>query len=68
MRVADAIAPNEFDLEFLTGVAVGDLEDALGTADWARRLGPGTVLTTSLRPRDAAAGTIEVLAVSGEGA
>ncbi len=65
---ANIITPNQFELEFLTGVEIGDLEDALGAADRARRLGPETVLTTSLRRRDAAAGTIEMLVVSEEGA
>ena len=65
---ADIITPNQFELEFLTAVEIGDLGDALGAADEARRLGPETVLTTSLRRREAPAGTIEMLAVSGEGA
>ena len=65
---ADVITPNQFELEFLTGGEVGDLDDALGAADEARSLGPGTVLTTSLRRREAGADTIEMLAVSGEGA
>jgi pyridoxine kinase len=65
---ADIITPNQFELEFLTSVKIGDLDDALRAADEARRLGPETVLTTSLRRRDAGAGTIEMLAVSGEGA
>ncbi len=65
---ANIITPNQFELEFLTGVEIGDLEDALGAADEASRLGPETVLTTSLRRWDAAADTIEMLAVSEEGA
>ncbi len=65
---ADVITPNQFELEFLTGVEVGDLDDALEAAEKARKLGPETVLTTSLRRRDATADTIEMLAVSGEGA
>ncbi len=65
---ADIITPNQFELEFLTGLEVGDLYEALEAADEARRLGPETVLTTSLRRRDADADTIEMLAVSGEGA
>ena len=65
---ADVVTPNQFELEFLTGAEVGDLDDALGAADEARRLGPETVLTTSLRRGEAPAGTIEMLAVSGEGA
>jgi pyridoxine kinase len=65
---ADVITTNQFEGEFLTGVEVRDLDDALGAADEARRLGPETVLTTSLRRWDAAADTIEMLAVSEEGA
>ena len=68
VRAADVITPNQFELEFLTGVEVGDLDDALGAADEAKRLGPETVLTTSLRRTDAPVDTIEMLAVSGEGA
>ena len=66
--VADVITPNQFELEFLTGVEIEDLDDALVAADEARRLGPETVLTTSLRRTDADTDTIEMLAVSGEGA
>ena len=65
---ADVITPNQFELEFLTGVEIRDLDDALRAADEARRLGPETVLTTSLRRREMEADTIEMLAVSGEGA
>jgi len=65
---ADVITPNQFELEFLTGMEVRDLDGALEAAYETRRLGPETVLTTSLRRRDAAADTIEMLAVSGEGA
>jgi pyridoxine kinase len=63
---ADIITPNQFELEFLTGVEIGDLDDALGAAEKARRLGPETVLTTSLRRKDAAPDTIEMLVVSEE--
>jgi pyridoxine kinase len=65
---ADVITPNQFELEFLTGLQVEDLDDALKAADQARRLGPESVLTTSLRRTDAPVDTIEMLAVSKEGA
>ncbi len=65
---ADVITPNQFELEFLTGTAIGDLEDALQASDKARGLGPEIVLTTSLRRNDAPEDTIEMLAVSDEGA
>ncbi len=65
---ADYITPNQFELEFLTGVEVSTLDDALEASDKARRLGPAVVLTTSLRRKDAEKNTIEMLAVSGEAA
>ena len=65
---ANVITPNQFELEFLTGSKIRDLEDALQAADKARGLGPETVLTTSLRRRDSSADTIEMLTVSDEGA
>jgi pyridoxine kinase len=65
---ADVITPNQFELEFLTGVEVRNPDDALEAAEKARESGPETVLTTSLRRRDATADTIEMLAVSEEGA
>lgn len=65
---ADIITPNQFELEYLTGAEIGTLGDALRAADLAREMGPGLVLITSLQRRDAPDGTIEMLAVSGEGA
>lgn len=61
---ADVITPNQFEIEFLTGMGIATLDDALGASDKARRLGPETVLTTSLRRTDAEEGAIEMLAVS----
>lgn len=65
---ADIITPNQFELEYLTGVPVTTLDSALAAADKARAMGPALVLVTSLHRRDAPPGTIELLAVSGEGA
>lgn len=65
---ADIITPNQFELEYLTQTRIETMEDALESAQKARRLGPRTALVTSLRRRDAEAGTIEMLAVSGGGA
>lgn len=65
---ADVITPNQFELEYLTGVEVSTLEDALEASEKARRLGPETILTTSLRRMDGSEEAIEMLAVSGGGA
>ncbi|MFC4427863.1 pyridoxal kinase PdxY [Deinococcus navajonensis] len=69
---ADIITPNQFELELLTGRAVVTLDDALAAAHALReRLRPGgprIVLLTSLVRQDAPEGTIETLAVTGEGA
>ena len=66
--VADIITPNQFELGFLTDTEPEDLASTLDSADAARALGPSTVLVTSFlrpeRPED----TIELLAVTGEGA
>ena len=65
---ADIITPNQFELEFLTGHSVDTLDHALVAADAARAMGPELVLITSLQRDGAPADTIELLAVSGEGA
>jgi len=65
---ADIITPNQFELEFLTGHTVDTLEHALEAADAARAMGPDLVLVTSLQRDGASADTIELLAVSGDGA
>src|SRR3954467_12832242 len=65
---ADVITPNQFELEFLTGMSIGTIEDALEAADRVRVLGPRVVLITSLRRKDAPEGTVEMLAVTGRGA
>jgi pyridoxine kinase len=66
--VADIITPNQFELGFLTHTAPEDLASTLDSADAARALGPATVLVTSVlrpgRPED----TIELLAVTDDGA
>lgn len=69
---ADLVTPNQFELELLTGRTVDTLEQALSAAQALRgRLnpaGPRVVLVTSLVRSDAPEGSIETLAVTGEGA
>ena len=66
--VADIITPNQFELGFLTHTEPADLASTLVSADAARALGPSTVLVTSVLRPDRPEGTIELLAVTGEGA
>ncbi len=65
---ADIITPNQFELGFLTGTEPADLESTLVSADLARAMGPQTVLVTSVERPDAPEGTIEMLAVTDDGA
>ncbi|HET6704128.1 pyridoxal kinase PdxY, partial [Amycolatopsis sp.] len=70
--VADILTPNQFELGFITGrESLGEpsaLEDVLAAVDAMRELGPTTVLVTSVARADAPTDTIEMLAVTGEGA
>jgi pyridoxine kinase len=65
---AQVITPNQFELELLTGRGTGTLPEVLAAADAARALGPEVVLVTSVVHADAAPGTLDMVAVSGEGA
>jgi pyridoxine kinase len=66
--VADLITPNQFELGFLTDTSPESLESTLDSADAARALGPATVLVTSLLRPDRPGDTIEMLAVTADGA
>ncbi len=65
---AQLITPNQFELELLTGLGTSTLPEVLAAADAARALGPEIVLVTSVVHTDAEPGTIDMVAVSGEGA
>jgi pyridoxine kinase len=65
---ADTITPNQFELGFLTDTEPDTLASTLSSADAARAMGPSTVLVTSLLRPDRAEDTIEMLAVTGQGA
>ncbi|MFT4212166.1 MAG: pyridoxal kinase PdxY [Microbacterium sp.] len=65
---ADVITPNQFELGFLTGTEPADLASTLASADLARALGPRTVLVTSVERPDRLEDTIEMLAVTDDGA
>src|SRR3954451_5887528 len=65
---ADIITPNQFELGFLTDTEPDTLESTLSSADAAMAMGPSTVLVTSVLRADRPDGTIEMLAVTGDGA
>ncbi|HEY9562298.1 MAG TPA: pyridoxal kinase PdxY [Nocardioides sp.] len=65
---ADLITPNQFELGFLTGTEPRTLTETLASADLARAMGPRTILVTSVEQPDAPAETIEMLAVTDDGA
>ena len=65
---ADLITPNQFELGFLTETDPGDLDSTLASVERARAMGPNTVLVTSVLRPDRPEGTIEMLAVHGDGA
>jgi pyridoxine kinase len=68
---ADVITPNQFELGFLIERELGErptLEEVLDAADVARTTGPDTVLVTSVLHARQPPETIEVLAVTGDGA
>ena len=64
---AQVITPNQFELEFLTGRTVRTLSDVVEAAQAARRLGPGTVLVTSVDVDDLEAGTLDLVVATADG-
>jgi pyridoxine kinase len=65
---ADLITPNQFELGYLTGTEPADLDSTLASADAARAMGPSSVLVTSVERPEADPDTIEMLAVTPDGA
>ncbi len=65
---ADLITPNQFELGFLTGTSPDTLESTLASVDLVRADGPSTVLVTSVDRPERPEESIEMLAVTDEGA
>ncbi|WP_345502047.1 pyridoxal kinase PdxY [Pedococcus ginsenosidimutans] len=65
---ADLITPNQFELGFLTDTEPRTIEETLASVELARAMGPSTVLVTSVERPDAPEHTIEMMAVTGDGA
>jgi pyridoxine kinase len=62
---ADAITPNQFELDFLSGIKTNALADALKAVKRLHGAGPKTILVTSLHVEDTPKDSIDLLA-SGE--
>ena len=58
---ADIVTPNQFELEYLSGIAVKTLADACKAADAVHKLGPKTILLTSLHHDGLAADKIALM-------
>ena len=65
---ADIVTPNHFELDFLAGTTTRTLDEVLAAADAVRARGPRDVLVTSVLHDDVPAGSLDVVAVSDEGA
>ncbi len=65
---ADIITPNQFELDFLSGRTTSSLAEVLDAVDVVRATGPRHVLVTSVLHADLPEGSLEVVAVSDEGA
>jgi len=58
---ADIVTPNQFELEYLSGITVKTLADACKAADAVHKLGPKTILLTSLHHDGLAADKIALM-------
>ncbi|CAB0822877.1 pyridoxamine kinase [Corynebacterium diphtheriae] len=66
--VADIITPNQFELEYLTGVPAHYTTSTLEAIAAAQEMGPDTVLVTSVRRPETPADAIEMIAANEQGA
>lgn len=65
LRRADIATPNQFELEYLTGLTCRTMDDAKRATDRLRKSGPNTVLVTSLRIDDTPADALDMLVADG---
>ena len=65
---ADIVTPNHFELDFLAGRTTTTLDEVLEAVDEVRARGPRDVLVTSVLHTDVPEGSLDLVAVSDEGA
>jgi len=68
MPHADILTPNQFELDYLSGIAVRSETDLLEAVGRLRERGPATVLVTSVLTDATPEGSIQMACVSDEGA
>jgi pyridoxine kinase len=68
MPMADVVTPNQFELEYLTGLPVGTLAEAKAAVTALRKTGPHVVLLTSMVTAETPADAIDMLAMDASGA
>jgi pyridoxine kinase len=65
---ADVITPNQFELSFLAGTEAHTVDEVVSAAQSVRATGPDVVLVTSAITEQTPEDSIDMVAVSGEGA
>ncbi len=65
LPAATALTPNAFELSWLTGRPVGNLDEAQAALALLRAQGPQVILVTSLRLADTPADTLDMIACDG---
>jgi pyridoxine kinase len=64
---ADVITPNQFELDYLSGIETKTLADALKAVKRLHGAGPKTILVTSLHVEDTPKGSIDLLVSGADG-
>jgi pyridoxine kinase len=67
LKVADVVTPNQFELDFISGRETRTLAAALEAVEIVHRVGPKTVLVTSLHVDDTPKDSIDLVASGGDG-
>ncbi len=65
---ADVITPNQFELAFLAGTETRTIDEVVDAANFVRSSGPSVVLVTSAITEETPEDSIDMVAVSDEGA
>ncbi|MCW5681131.1 MAG: pyridoxal kinase PdxY [Xanthobacteraceae bacterium] len=67
LPAADVVTPNQFELDYLSGMETKSLAAALRAADAIHKIGPSTVLVTSLHTDATPEGSIDLMVSDREG-